>query len=60
MPPELRRRVLRFFSTGDVEEFERETRAAVARAEALQAEAEAPRNGEMDWNDSGANNERDW
>lgn len=43
MPPELRRRVLNFFRTGDVEEFERETRAAVARAETLRAEAEAIR-----------------
>lgn len=60
MPPELRRRVLRFLRTGDVEEFKRETRAAIAREEALRAEAEALRNGEMDWNDSGANNERDW
>lgn len=48
MPPVLRQRVLRFFRTGDVEEFKRETRAAVARAEALRDEAEVIRKGEFD------------
>lgn len=48
MPPELRQRVLRFFHTGDVEEFKRETRAAIARAEALRDEAEVIRKGEFD------------
>lgn len=43
MPPELRQRVLKFFRTGDEEEFKRETRAAAARAEALRAEAKAIR-----------------
>jgi len=59
MPPELRRRVLNFFRTGDVEEFERETRAAAERAEALRAEADAIRDSIRIPRGSTEGNERD-